>query len=384
MIVSKLILKNWRNFKSVDVELGYRVFVVGPNASGKSNLLDAFRFLRDIVTPGGGLQKAITDRGGISKIRSLFARQHPDVEIDVCFAEGPEEPQRWRYTVGIRQQPRGHRQAVVTHERVWRGEQQILERPDTEDKEDPYRLTQTHLEQLNTNKEFREIYFFLGSVLYLHLIPQILRFPEIFTGMEAGGDPFGRNFLHRIVTANKKTRRARLGKIEKALRAAVPNIEHLTDTRDEKGNPHLEAIYKHWRPQGAKQREDQFSDGTLRLIALLWSFLEGDSLLLLEEPELSLNASIVAQIPAMLHNLRRKRRRQVFLSTHSHELLSNTAIGLREVLLLTPGAEGTDVMVAAELRDVRELLEAGLTVADALLPRTTPADVSQLSFIDDL
>ena len=49
MIVTKLVLKNWRNFSSVDVALGDRVFLVGPNAAGKSNFLEVFRFLRDIA-----------------------------------------------------------------------------------------------------------------------------------------------------------------------------------------------------------------------------------------------------------------------------------------------------------------------------------------------
>ncbi|MCK5108938.1 MAG: AAA family ATPase [Methanosarcinales archaeon] len=53
MIVSHITLKNWRNFQSVDVDMGNRVFLVGPNASGKSNFLDVFRFLRDITKPGG-------------------------------------------------------------------------------------------------------------------------------------------------------------------------------------------------------------------------------------------------------------------------------------------------------------------------------------------
>ena len=44
----KLRLKNWKNFERVDIDLQDRMFLVGPNASGKSNLLDAFRFLRDM------------------------------------------------------------------------------------------------------------------------------------------------------------------------------------------------------------------------------------------------------------------------------------------------------------------------------------------------
>ena len=62
MIVTKLILKNWRNFSSVDVALGDRVLLVGPNAAGKSNFLEVFRFLRDIAKgEGGGLQNAIAE-----------------------------------------------------------------------------------------------------------------------------------------------------------------------------------------------------------------------------------------------------------------------------------------------------------------------------------
>ena len=68
MIVSHLRLKNWCNFRSVDISLSRRVFLIGPNASGRSNLLDALRFLRDIAkSEGGGLQKAVSERGGFLK-----------------------------------------------------------------------------------------------------------------------------------------------------------------------------------------------------------------------------------------------------------------------------------------------------------------------------
>jgi predicted ATPase len=83
MIVKKLILRNWRNFRTADIELTQRVSVAGPNASGKSNLLDVFTFLRDIAKAGGGLQKAVNDRGGISKLRCLAARKNPDVALEV-------------------------------------------------------------------------------------------------------------------------------------------------------------------------------------------------------------------------------------------------------------------------------------------------------------
>lgn len=382
MIVKHVILKNWRNFRYVDVGLRERIFLAGPNASGKSNFLDIFRFLRDIAKAGGGLQKAVNDRGGISKLRCLAARKYPDVEIQVHLADSSRQEPSWKYEIGIKQASRGHRQPYLSYEKVWRGETQLLNRPDEDDKKDHLRLTQTHLEQINANSGFRDIAKFFEAVLYLHLVPQLVRHPEAFSGPGIPDDPFGRNFLERVVRAPDKTRRTRLKKIEEALRLAVPQIKELKDVKDETGIPHLEAVYEHWRPLAGKQREDQFSDGTLRLIGLLWSLMEGESLLLIEEPELSLNSGIVKKLPALIHRLQRAKKRQVVLSTHSADLLSDQGIGGEEVLLLTPSVEGTRVELASSIEEIRDLLDEGLSVADAALPRTVPSAVQQMDLFE--
>lgn len=378
IIISRIILKNWRNFLEADVVLGNRAFLVGPNASGKSNFLDVFRFLRDIVKPGGGLQKAVSDRGGVSKIRCLAARKHPDVELEVYLSESPTQEPVWKYAIQIKQQPRGHHLPYVGYEKVWKGNEQLLNRPNTDDMGDKQLLTQTHLEQINANQSFRAIANFFESVLYLHLVPQLVRNPQVFSGPGIEGDPFGRNFLERIAKTPEKTRQSRLRKIEVALRVAVPQLKNLTERKDETGIPHLEATYEHWRSKGAKQREDQFSDGTLRLLGLLWSLLESDSLLLLEEPELSLNSGIISKLPALMYRLQRQKKRQIILSTHSPDLLVDKGIAGQEVILLIPSSEGTKVELASSIQEVRDLLEGGLSVAEAVMPRTIPTNIHQL------
>src|SRR3954464_7911271 len=87
LIVTSVRLENWRNFVRVEVPLQRRVFLVGPNAAGKSNFLDAFRFLGDIVAVGGGFQEAIDNRGGLSRIRSLSARRYPEVRLHVAVGQ---------------------------------------------------------------------------------------------------------------------------------------------------------------------------------------------------------------------------------------------------------------------------------------------------------
>ena len=84
MIITRLKLENWRNFTDVDIPLRDRAFIVGPNASGKSNLLDAIRFLRDVAKrEGGGLQVAVRKRGGVRQLRSLAAHSGSGVCIEV-------------------------------------------------------------------------------------------------------------------------------------------------------------------------------------------------------------------------------------------------------------------------------------------------------------
>jgi predicted ATPase len=384
MIVTHLKLHNWRNFQSVDVSLAERVFLIGPNASGKSNLLDAFRFLRDIAKSGGGLQKAISDREGVTKIRCLAARRNPDIELEIHLADESTDRPLWKYAIGIRQKPRGDRKPYLSYERVWHNGDMVLDRPDDSDKADDLRLTETHLEQISANSAFREIAQFLETTLYLHLVPQLVRHPKEFSGPGIPGDPFGRGFLERIAKTPEKSRKARLRTIERALKLAVPKLKELTHVIDtqEGGVPHLEAVYEHWRPHGAKQRERDFSDGTLRLIGLLWSLLESDSLLLLEEPELSLNAGIVRLLPELIYRLQRKRRRQVIISTHSYDLLSDKGIGGEETLLLTPGEEGTSVEDTASKKEIRTLLESGLSVGEAALSYTSPPEIRQLEFFE--
>jgi predicted ATPase len=379
MIVSRIILKNWRNFQSVDVPLQDRVFFIGPSACGKSHFLDVFRFLRDLAIDGGGLQKAIQDRGGLSNIRCLSAPRSANVEIEVHLAKSALQEPDWKYAIGITQETRGNHQPCLAYERVWKGNKKLIERPDSDDQKDKLRLTQTYLQQINANLEFREIAKFFEAVLYLHLVPQLVRHSEAFSGPSISGDPFGKCFLERITKTPEKTRQSRLKKIEAGLRIAVPQLKQLTYLKDETGTPHLQVIYEHWKP-GSSLREEQFSDGTLRFMGLLWALLESHSLLLLEEPELSLNVEIVKELAPLIYRF--QKQRQVMLSTHSWDLLSDKGIAGEEVLLLTPSFNGTQVELVSSIPEVQPLLKAGLSIADAALSRTKSPQIGQMSFLN--
>lgn len=379
MLVTKLTLKNWRNFKKLEVPLSTRTYIIGANATGKSNLLDVFRFLRDICKPaGGGLQKAIEDRGGIKKLRCLQARSDIEMRIDIEISEEAGEPPVWTYSLGFKPEGKGAQRIFVTRERAAYDGVVVLSRPDKHDKTDAVRLTQTALEQINANKAFREISDFFKETTYLHLVPQLLKHAEI-SGRILEDDPFGQGLLQRIAKTSQRSRDAKLRRIQQALEKAVPQFSELKFEQDKTtGQPHLMASYQHWRNYGAWQREDQFSDGTLRLIGLLWMLQESNALLLLEEPELSLNDAIVSHIPLMIDRVLRKQKafgRQVIITTHSEALLRNP-LDSNAILLLETSSDGTTARVANDIE--RALMDTGLTPAEVMLPKARPTMIDEL------
>jgi hypothetical protein len=114
-------------------------------------------------------------------------------------------------------------------------------------------------------------------------------------------------------------------------------------------------------------------------MGLLWAILDGSGPLLLEEPELSLHPSVIRYIPAIFSRIQRRGRRQILVSTHSQDLFRDEGIGLDEVFLLLTGREGTTVRPASEFDDVKAMLEGGLPLPEAIMPKTQPENVQQLA-----
>lgn len=390
MIISKIILTNWKNFQHSEIELTNRVFVVGANASGKSNFLDAIRFIRDIVKQAGGLQYAVDQRGGVSKIRCLAARRRSDVALEFHLSENDKSDKpTWKYYLSFKHSGGGifEKQATILEERVTNGAGKILlSRTEQGEKEDPETLKFTYLEQPNSNQKFREIYHFFQETQYLHIVPQLIRDSDSYLLAANKEDYYGRNLLDRMDRTNKRTRDSFLKRINEVLQIAVPQLKNIDFVKDSKGVPHLEAIYEHWRAKGAKQQESQFSDGTLRLIGFMWALLDGQETILLEEPELYLHSAIVQQLPEFIFKLQRRKNRirQVIISTHSYDILNNSGIGGNETVVLIPTKEGTQAKKAMQIADVQNYLKAGFTIAEAVIPKVAPKNIQQILELKDL
>jgi predicted ATPase len=180
------------------------------------------------------------------------------------------------------------------------------------------------------------------------------------------------------MVTNERTRKAWIRRILRALQIAAPTLQDLTAERDQRGVAHLKGKYQHWRPQGAWQTENDFSDGTLRLFGLLWAVLSGGGPLLLEEPELSLNPGVVRYLPQMFYQMQKRSGRQVIVSTHSPDLLIDEGIDPGEVLILTPSDEGTLVTPASNFQELVQVLKFGGNFGQAVMNKVGPRNAEQL------
>jgi hypothetical protein len=77
--VTSVCVENWRNFTTIDAALRRRVFLLGPNASGKSNFLDLFRieFAREYWHPDDALPRAESLQRFVRRLRELLVSAAP-------------------------------------------------------------------------------------------------------------------------------------------------------------------------------------------------------------------------------------------------------------------------------------------------------------------
>jgi hypothetical protein len=82
----------------------------------------------------------------------------------------------------------------------------------------------------------------------------------------------------------------------------------------------------------------------------------------------------------LFYSVQRNKKRQIIVTTHSAEILSDKGVSLSEILLLQTNNEGTNAELANKKEHIRALLEGGLTPAEAVLPSSRPEINRGLTF----
>ncbi len=336
--IKRVILKNYKSIAACDVQLQPLTFLVGRNGSGKSNFLDALRFVADALNYS--LEHTIRDRGGINDVRRR-SRGHPNhFSIRLEFALPDGSTGHYAFRIGTRspggyevqtEECRLHCKELFTPEVYFRVDSGEVKDTSLEvaPAAAPDRL---YLVNASGLPEFRPIYDAISRMGFYNLNPDIIRELQ---------DPDPREVLTRD-GGNLTSIFSRLSpivkeNIEEYLAAVVPGI-HKVNVKELGHKDTLEfrqdvAGDKHtWRFLAKNM-----SDGTLRVFGILVALFQGDhdalkrvSLVGIEEPELALHPAAAGVLLDGLQDAAEKT--QVIVTSHSPDLLDDKNLDVNSIL----------------------------------------------------
>jgi predicted ATPase len=311
---------------------------VGPNGTGKSNLIDAIRLIRDAAV--SGLDHAVSERHGIDSLRQWSPSKpyHVTLEVDVVsrldlrsFGQGSFSFTLASYRgshVVRREQGRWWSIAEpgtsISYVREPEGEVRLLRRVADEDTQELISAEQPDelfLSQLEA-RDFRPLVNALASFEAYSIFPNVLRTPQ-----KASNDnrlaPSGENLTSIFKALTRSKRRAHTGaraEILQAMRQVLPMLESI---RIQSLGGLMVPVFRVREPDGRIHdfNVSQISDGTLRVLGLLTALYQPSrpDVIAMEEPEQTVHPGILAVLADAAKEI--SATSQVLITTHSPELV---------------------------------------------------------------
>ncbi len=287
-MLKSLHIQHYKSLADVYLEFSPITLLVGPNGMGKSNIVDALRFLKDAITHG--LDYAIHERGGIDVLRQ-YAPRRPyttSLRIDFDYHLGDEEYQTF-YSLKIAGKKGDYQ--IVEEEAFWIDQIHVLgengQKLDTEvqqvnlhrDKQGNVRINDEKQKQIVpfdqlviSNLPFLNmsptLAWILRKLCFSSIYPNTLREPSRpDSDRQLKGD--GSNWASILKAMRQRKEEQVLKKIEALMRRVIPGFESV---RVKGVGGYLVPQFLVQDKPGARSHyldPVQLSDGTLRIFGLL-------------------------------------------------------------------------------------------------------------------
>ena len=329
--IKRVILKNYKSIAACNVQMRPLTFLVGRNGSGKSNFLDALRFVADALN--SSLDHAIRDRGGINDVRRR-SRGHPNhFSVGLVFTLPEGATGHYAFRIGSR--PRG-RYEVQMEECMFQQEYFRVDKGTVIDKSvkvaPAAASDRLYLVNASGLPEFRPVYDAFSRMGFYNLNPDKIRDlqdPDPGDVLLRDGSNLT-SVLTQLSPVVKKD-------IEKYLSSVVPGV-HAVDVKRFGPKETLE-----FRQDVAGDKypwrflANNMSDGTLRVLGILVALLQGRydaqqrvPLVGIEEPEIALHPAAAGVLLDGLQDA--AHRTQVIITSHSPDLLDNKDLDVDSIL----------------------------------------------------
>lgn len=376
--ITRVVLKNYKSIAACDVKLQPLMFLVGRNGAGKSNFLDALRFVADALH--SSLDHAIRDRGGINDVLRRFSGPPNHFSIGLEFTLPNSATGYYAFSI----ESRSHGRYVVQTEecRVQRARDNT---PEAYFKIDNGKITDTsvkmtpaavndrlYLVNASGLPEFRPVYDAFSRMGFYNLNPDVIRdLQDPDPGNMLMQDGSNLTSVFRQLSSDVKK------DIEEYLAVIVPGVHRI---HSRKFGPKETLQFRQYVVEDKDPLifyGSDMSDGTLRALGILVALFQGDGdtqkrvpLVGIEEPEIALYPGAVA---VLLDGLRdAAHRKQVIITTHSSDLLEDKHLDVESILaveandgntVIAPVDNVSKSVVRDRLFTVGELLRS-----DQLLP----------------
>jgi predicted ATPase len=380
-MIEEVTVKNFKSLKDVSVKLGQRNVLVGPNLSGKSNLIGVFRLLTGMVsTPVGtyGLPNAIQALGGFPEV--CWKGGDPGL-ISVGLtgngvpftAFGSEA--KWDYRMAIVATPggairvqdeslsvegNGQRYSLIGNF----GGDRKLQTKDGQPISSVGSPDRSVLELEIPDWEGNALRSFFRSFQFHQLVPPLMR--QFNQSIAANFlSEYGNNLGSWLMTLQTKHGN-RFERIARVAKDAFPGLERLFTVPTQQGQVILASEEKYLK---RSVPVFQMSDGELAFIALLSLIFSppelGAPLYCVEEPENHLHPRLLTTLVTVLRQVQEEfppeQRAQIVIATHSPHLIDKFSL---DELLVLEKREGASVVARpsdkAHLRDILKDEEVGL------------------------
>ena len=320
-------IRNYKSIAECDVDLGRLTLLVGRNGSGKSNFLDALRFVTESLETS--VDHALRDRGGITAVRristghprnfSIALQLHlPDQAVDYSFEIGSQP--KGGFVVKSEQLTVRAYSGELRHNYEIRDGEVTKSSAKTLPPPSPDRLFLVVAAGLS---QFRPAYDAMQAMGFYNLNPEQMKGIQ---KPDAGQllDRDGSN-LASVLARLEEDNPAMIERIREYLSLIVPDITGFQ--RISVG--HHETLEFHQRVKGSqhpwKFLAGSMSDGTMRALGILTAAMqlveraEPVRLVGIEEPETALHPAASGSLMDALREA--SQHTQIIATTHSPDLL---------------------------------------------------------------
>lgn len=308
--LEKLTIRNFKSIREQTLELGRLNVFIGGNGAGKSNLIEVFRFLREIVNQNLAVYTAT--KGGADALLYFGRKRSPEMSFHLVFGEGNKSRSYFAKLSGADDNSFFIRsEAAYYHER---------------DKyPTPYQETVGVGEKESKLKDDSRIT--AAKALWELDSYRIYHFHDtaVLTGTNDVEDnrflrPQAENLAAFLYWMQQK-QPDHFANVQDTLRQIAPFFDEL---RLAPSRLNEDKIRLEWKERGSDEYfgPERLSDGTSRFLCLASLLLQPElpAIVLLDEPELGLHPAAINLLADMLSSA--ATRTQVVVATHSVTLVN--------------------------------------------------------------